>query len=148
MADIFLSYSTRDTERVRPLVAALERQGWSVWWDRKVPPGMTWRQMIEQALQSTKCVLVVWSVESIQSRWVVEEAEEGHSMGIMLPCMIDKIVPPLGFRSIQAARLMEWQGDSSSGICGSHRIDSSKDQVSIVEEPAAPVCPSHHHRRL
>ncbi|MBK6796333.1 MAG: formylglycine-generating enzyme family protein [Acidobacteria bacterium] len=61
-------------------------------------------------------------------------------MGIMLPCMIDKIVPPLGFRSIQAARLMEWQGDSSHpefvALIESIQVRIG---ISIVEEPAAPV---------
>ncbi len=39
MADIFLSYSSKDKDRVRPLVLALEREGWSVWWDRKTLAG-------------------------------------------------------------------------------------------------------------
>lgn len=87
MADIFLSYSTRDTERVRPLVEALERMGWTVWWDRKVPPGKTWRRMIEEALDASKCVLVIWSANSIESRWVIEEADEGHRRGVFFPVL-------------------------------------------------------------
>lgn len=39
MADIFLSYSSDDRGRVRPIVAALERRDWSVWWDREILPG-------------------------------------------------------------------------------------------------------------
>ena len=31
MADIFVSYARADKARVAPLVAVLERQGWSVW---------------------------------------------------------------------------------------------------------------------
>ena len=33
MADVFVSYSRIDKARVAPLVAAIEAQGWSVWWD-------------------------------------------------------------------------------------------------------------------
>lgn len=113
MADIFLSYSTRDTERVRPLVEALERMGWTVWWDRKVPPGKTWRRMIEEALDASKCVLVIWSANSIESRWVIEEADEGHRRGVFFPVLIDDVSPPLGFRSIQAVRLIQWSNDHS-----------------------------------
>ncbi|MCZ6871640.1 MAG: TIR domain-containing protein [Gammaproteobacteria bacterium] len=36
MADIFLSYASEDRERVRPLVAALETGGFSVWWDSDI----------------------------------------------------------------------------------------------------------------
>ena len=39
MADIFVSYARADKARVAPLVAALERQGWSVWWDPAIVPG-------------------------------------------------------------------------------------------------------------
>jgi TIR domain len=50
MADIFLSYASTDRERIHPLVTILEEQGWSVWLDRKIPPGKTWHQVIQQAL--------------------------------------------------------------------------------------------------
>ena len=39
MADVFLSYSSKDKDRVQPLVRALEREGWTVWWDRKTCAG-------------------------------------------------------------------------------------------------------------
>jgi len=38
MADVFVSYARSDKARVAPLVAAIEAQGWSVWWDRKSTP--------------------------------------------------------------------------------------------------------------
>ena len=60
MADIFLSYSSKDKERVKPLVHALEREGWTVWWDRKTPAGETFDQMIERELTASRCVVVVW----------------------------------------------------------------------------------------
>ena len=38
MADIFISYSNTDRDRVIPIVKALEKQGWSVFWDwRSIP---------------------------------------------------------------------------------------------------------------
>ncbi len=39
MADVFVSYARSDKARVAPLVAAIEAQGWSVWWDRRSTPG-------------------------------------------------------------------------------------------------------------
>ena len=39
MSDIFLSYSSADRDRVAPIAVALERQGWSVWWDRRILAG-------------------------------------------------------------------------------------------------------------
>ena len=58
MSDIFVSYDSADKERVRALVQVLEGQGWSVWWDRKIPPGKTFAEVIDQAITPAKCILV------------------------------------------------------------------------------------------
>ena len=39
MDDIFLSYASEDRQRIEPLVALLESEGWSVWWDRALIAG-------------------------------------------------------------------------------------------------------------
>ncbi len=39
MTGIFVSYAREDQERVKPIVNELEKHGWSVFWDRKIPPG-------------------------------------------------------------------------------------------------------------
>jgi hypothetical protein len=44
---------------------------------------------------------------------VHEEAEEAQERRILVPAMIDKVKPPLGFRRMQAARLMKWAGESN-----------------------------------
>jgi hypothetical protein len=111
MSDIFLSYASEDLSRVRPLIAALERYGWSVWWDRTIPPGKRFHRVIDEALEATKCVIVLWSKASVVSDWVDAEAAEGARRGILVPVVIDDgIRIPLEFRRIQAARLVDWQG--------------------------------------
>src|SRR5262245_26006322 len=103
MADIFISYARKDRARVRPLADALSAQGWSVWWDRQIPAGRTFDQVIAEALGSARCVVVVWSKESVASNWVREEAEEGRRREILIPVLFDNARPPLGFGRIQAA---------------------------------------------
>ena len=105
MSDIFISYAKKDLERIRPLAEALEGRGWSVFWDRTIPAGGTWREVVGKALHESRCIVVAWSQESIESTWVQEEADEGRERGILTPVLIDDVRPPLGFRSIQAARL-------------------------------------------
>ncbi|QTR48612.1 toll/interleukin-1 receptor domain-containing protein [Candidatus Thiothrix anitrata] len=64
MHDIFLSYSTKDRDRLKPLVAALEQRGWSVFWDHKtVPIGKHWQNVIGQAIRDSRCV--VWRGQRI-----------------------------------------------------------------------------------
>jgi hypothetical protein len=111
MADIFLSYASKDRSKVEPIVKALREKGWSVWWDRKIPPGMTWVEMIAKALKEAKCVLVLWSHHSLHSEWVLEEATIGKRRKIVVPARIDPVDPPLGFGLMQAADLIGWDSN-------------------------------------
>ena len=50
MADIFVSYSRQDKVRVAALVASLESEGWSVWWDPEITPGEEFDSLISREL--------------------------------------------------------------------------------------------------
>jgi TIR domain len=112
MSDIFLSYAREDLEAAKPLVTALETQQWSVFWDRHIPAGRGWRDVLEQILPSVECIVVLWSRNSVKSDWVLEEAEYGRSRHVLIPVLIDTATPPLGFRNIQSADLSGWTGDN------------------------------------
>jgi hypothetical protein len=114
MSDIFISYASEERDRVIPLVSALEKTGWSVFWDRTIPAGRTWRRIIGSEIQTCRSVLVVWTENSITSEWVLEEAETGKRRGILIPVLLDDVQPPFGFGNIQAANLVAWNGDTSS----------------------------------
>jgi len=112
MSDIFISYARADKEIAALLANAFSRKGWSVWWDREIPPGKSFDEVIENALNSARCVIVLWSKDSVSSRWVKTEAAEGASRGILVPALIEKVQIPLEFKRIEAADLSDWQGDS------------------------------------
>jgi len=110
MADIFLSYTEKDREQARRVAAMLESAGWTVWWDRRIPAGETWRSVLDKALENMRCMIVLWSARSIASEWVYEEATEGRRLGKLVPVMLEAVRPPAGFREIQAADLTNWDG--------------------------------------
>lgn len=147
MADIFLSYNEKDRERVRSLAQTLETAGWSVWWDRRVPAGVTWRNLLEQELQDMRCMLVLWSNNSIHSEWVCEEATEGRLLGRLIPVFIDRVRPPAGFREVQAADLVGWDG--SPGFPGlqqllqdiAHKLGTPAPQPIPHPNPVHPIKP-------
>ena len=83
MADVFVSYARSDKARVAPLVAAIEANGWTVWWDPAITPGQEFDRQIAAELKIAAAVLVVWTPNSVESRWVRGEAREGAARGIL-----------------------------------------------------------------
>lgn len=112
MSDIFISYASTDRNKAERLANAFIQQGWSVWWDRQIPPGKSFDEVIEYALSAARCVIVLWSKESVSSRWVKTEAAEAAAKGILVPALIDQVSIPLEFKRIEAADLSDWQSDS------------------------------------
>ena len=111
MSDIFISYSSADKEKAEQLANSFAQQGWSVWWDRQIPPGKSFDDVIENALNAARCVIVLWSKDSVSSRWVKTEAAEAAVKGILVPVLIEKVNIPLEFKRIEAADLSDWTGN-------------------------------------
>ena len=109
--DIFLSYASEDRERIRLLVERLMAKRWTVWWDQRIPTGREYDEFIEEQLDTSRSVVVVWSSISVTKRWVKTEAGEGLSRKVLFPVMIDQVKIPLEFRRVQAANLTQWQGN-------------------------------------
>ena len=114
MSDIFISYASEDRERAKLFAGALESRGWSVWWDRKIPFGKSYDEVIAHNLEAAKCVLVLWTKSSAASRWVRTEASEGAAREALVPILLDGDVKiPLEFKLLQAANLADWAPDSA-----------------------------------
>ena len=137
MTDIFLSYTEKDREAARRVASTLAAVGWTVWWDRRIPAGETWRSVLEDALEEMRCMVVLWSSRSIESEWVYEEAAEGRRLGKLVPVMIEAVRPPAGFREIQAADLTGWDG--SLEFDGMRMLVA--DLEALLGKPAAPASP-------
>ena len=118
MKDIFISYAREDGSRAAELAAGLEAQGWSVFWDRDIPSGQTWRTFVGRHLDEARCVIVAWSVASIESHWVHEEADDARQRHVLVPVLFDAVTPPIGFRSVQAGDLVGWDGTAEAGAFG------------------------------
>jgi hypothetical protein len=110
MHDIFVSYSSKDRERARPLVSALEQQGFSIWWDPNLKAGEVFDSVIEDALKNARCCLTLWSLHSVFSDWVRAEATKAKERGILLPVLLDEVPIPAPFNILQAANFATWSG--------------------------------------
>lgn len=97
-----------------------------MWWDRIIPPGRQFDEVIEEALDSANCVVVLWSKASVSSTWVKTEAAEGMRRKILIPAFIEDVKLPLEFRRVQTADLSRWSGKASDSLLDSllHSIEN------------------------
>jgi TIR domain len=115
MVDVFLSYAREDVTVAQRLARALEDEGWSVWWDRHIPAGKTFDEVIQEKVAAARCVVVLWSKNSVESKWVKIEAHAGSNRGILIPAALitNMELLPLAFRFEQTASLVGWKGEKS-----------------------------------
>lgn len=110
MADIFFSYSQKDEQRVRPIISALEAQGYTVWWDTHLDGGARWRAKIKTELTEARCAIVAWSELSAASDFVTDEAQLANRADKLVPLLLEPMEPPLGFGGVQALDFSNWNG--------------------------------------
>ena len=139
LGKVFVSYTHEDRAKAKVLADGLSARGWSVWWDRTIPPGRTFDEVIEEALDDAQCVVVLWSTTSVASNWVRAEAAEGARRQILVPALLDKVKIPLEFRRVQAADLMSWSGDQ-----GDAEFEQFVRSISRLARSRVPPSPPRH----
>jgi len=114
MADIFLSYGSKDRPRAETLRQWFEAAGWSVWIDRELEIGDSWQRRIEHELAVAKAVVVIWGPDARRSDWVVREASAGLESGRLVQIHATglPLLPP--FDAVQGVRMMTWSQDARS----------------------------------
>lgn len=118
MADVFLSYSRQDLRRAKPVIAALEAAGLSVWWDRRLVGGSEFSKEIRDELDAAAAVVALWSRRSITSPWVLDEAGRGRDSGRLVPATLDGAQPPLGFGQIHTIDLSRRHSGALNDVVG------------------------------
>lgn len=151
MADIFISYSRSDKARVAPLVAALEAEGWSVWWDPEITPGEEFDSLISKELDAARALVVVWTPASVESRWVRGEARDAADRGLLVPVRFDGAKLPIDFRALHTTDLDGWAEDRQSGAfkglrksieakIGAPRQESAATAAAAAKKAEVAVC--------
>jgi adenylate cyclase len=154
MADVFVSYARSDKARVAPLVAAIEANGWTVWWDPEISPGQEFDRQIAQELRSATAVLVVWTRNSVESRWVRGEAREGAERGILIPIRFEHADLPIDVRALHTTDFDDWKENPHSPqaqevirALGNMIARQRALQAATKNAPSGPSAPAHGHGR-
>ena len=97
-ADVFLSYSSKDGAQIEKLAAELRGKHISVWYDAGLIAGQPFREVLRERIERVKAVVVLWTENSIGSKWVRWEADlaDRHDKLICLrdPGLDPKRIPP------------------------------------------------------
>jgi len=110
MSDIFLSYASSDREKAQAIAMGFMDAGFDVFFDKNIPAGLKFEDVIERELDNATAVVVLWSAESVNSQWIRREAQVGLDRNVLLPVLIEPVAMPLSFRAVPAADLTEWRG--------------------------------------
>lgn len=70
---IFVSYSHLDSEKILPVLSALQRDGYRIWYDEGIYGGDNWSKLIGEKLKSCSNFLLFSSENSVKSKEVESE---------------------------------------------------------------------------
>ncbi len=157
MTDIFISYKREEQAKARLLANALERQGWTVWWDPRLRAGERFDDVIEAALAEARCVIVMWSRLSVKSRYVKDEASYALKRNKLAPVAIEEVVLPFRFEGLHTPNMLDWDGSEEApafrslvedvtailGYPPKQREQKNRDELlkRMSSEPAKPATP-------
>lgn len=157
MARFFISYSRERRRQTSELASAIEALGHDVWWDTELVSGDAFRETIDRELNVADIVIVVWTRESVSSRWVIAEADHAERLDKLLPLRTRDVEPwqipkPYGrlhtdyiddFNAIKRAinRRLDPARASSTGETASHAQSTTAlwrahDAITPVEQQA------------
>jgi tetratricopeptide (TPR) repeat protein len=135
VADVFLSYARPNSTVVARAAQVLCANGYSVWYDCELPAHRPYSDIIEQELARSRCVLVLWSRDAVQSQWVRSEANRARELGKLVQGRLDHVLLPMPFDQIQCADLRRWR--RSAPPQGWSQVISSIEALVKSSDPAA-----------
>jgi TIR domain len=84
LGKIFISYSNQEPKPTRDVAALLTSAGYAVWWDTNLTPGEIFREVIDRELDEADAVIVIWTLHSVSSKWVLAEADHAERQGKLI----------------------------------------------------------------
>jgi len=135
--ECFISYSREDRKIAVQLINFLEKEGIATWWDEKISLSTDdYSQDIEDAIGKSQCFLILWTEESVNSKWVrnertyLDRLEGGNERVVSVA--INKPSLPIQYASNQCLNI---ELDKSS-LIGPHELEeilrSVKHRIGII----------------
>ncbi len=118
-AEVFVSYSREDADRVADLVAKLRAAGVSLWIDQGgIDAASQWSEQIVNALESAKAMLLMVSGSSVHSHNVAKEVvlvseRKGHILPVHLQ---PTVIPPALKYQLAGIQHVEYYKESDEAL--------------------------------
>ncbi len=103
MADVFISCSRLDRDRVTPIAERLSSLGYSVWWDGR--EGQARFDEIERQYADARALVTVWSDNARNASWVIAQSAQALDDEKLLQMRIDDVRLPAPFDDLKIAEL-------------------------------------------
>lgn len=140
MGSIFISYSRTDEDFVTRLVADLERQEKTVFYDRRLRPGESWVKALAAVIERAQYILLVLSPDYLKGGWAVNELEavlerRARREAVVIPVLFrDCDIPP----ALREITWTDFRENYDAGLQDLFRALAERD----VEEPVPPAEPA------
>lgn len=116
--DVFVSYSSKDVDRVTSLAERLRKDGVGVWLDRwQIPPGAMIPMRIEEGLDLSRTLLLMMSANSLRSDFVRLERgailfrDPTNEERRFIPILLEDVEIP---DTLKQFAYIDWRNDSDS----------------------------------
>ncbi len=126
---MFISYCHDDLATAKRFAESLQREGFTVWWDASLRSGEAFDVAIENALRGASAVIVLWSKNSVQSRWVRAEATLADRLKTLVPVMIEPCERPIIFASSGNTHFRMGQTDRAKEVQNTFRKGDQKPRL-------------------
>ena len=155
---IFISYAHADTERVYPLLEALQQSGYRVWFDCGIEAGTEWSNNIAEHLSNCETFLFFASNKSVKSENCLDEVAyaKSHNKPALLAYLEEDVVLPAG-TEMQTARFQRMYINRQSSMAAfvenlsaSSIFDNCREggAQTVVKEVATPSAPANTKKPL
>lgn len=115
MADIFISYLSVNRPLANRVADVLQDKGLTVWFDRELQTGMTYREEIAREIATAPIVLLIWTADALRSPWVLDEAETARRRGALLTVVVGSTVVPRNLRGTVVSSISDGATGPSAG---------------------------------
>jgi hypothetical protein len=129
LADVFISCSRLDRDRVRPIAERLSSLGYSVWWDAD---GQADIDESGHEYVDARAIVTVWSESARNSSWVLAQSAQALDDERLLQMRLDDARLPAPFDDLKVAELhsgkSEW-GMLEAALAALVRDDRRPDAI-------------------